>query len=605
MKLKKIILKNFRGYKDIEIPIEKNFNVIVGKNDVGKSTIMEAMEIFFNSNSIKADLGDYNVLASEKSMTIGCCFEVKSSDKIIIDTTNPTTLDKEFLLNNKGLLEIHKIWDCSKSKLTASSLKIYLKVFYPNSIELPLINLKNSELKKLIENSKSSIPNIDTINKTKNAELRKAYYENCLDKETELDNKLIDLNKEDGKKLWESISQNLPLYFLFQSDRQNKDSDNEVQNPLKIETKKVLSEIEEKLNEIKKEVKERVETISNETINYLKEFDKEIASDLKTILNLKAWDSLFNFNLIDNNEIPLNKRGSGVRRLILLSYFMAEAERATKNQNNNDVIYAFEEPENSQHPNYQKMLVESFINLSSTENYQILVTTHTPNIAKFAKPNELIFLDKINNNPFVVKKNKIEKIVETLGILPEVTSKTIVCVEGPNDVNFLININQNIEEFKGIIDLNKVTIMPLQGSNLKNWVDKNYLEGSNIKEIHIYDNDREDYKIKVEKINAEKKFRKGFITEKYEMENYIHPELINDHFEKIICSCKEGECLSCEKWNECDFIERVYSKTKIKSSDFKQILNGKITKNITKEHLIELGAFEEIKTWFKSIRDWA
>ena len=48
MKIDSIKLKNFRGYRS---ETEINFNdltVFVGKNDIGKSTILEALDIFFN-----------------------------------------------------------------------------------------------------------------------------------------------------------------------------------------------------------------------------------------------------------------------------------------------------------------------------------------------------------------------------------------------------------------------------------------------------------------------------------------------------------------------------------------------------------------------------
>lgn len=48
MKLTKLIITNFRGYKN---RTEVGFNDIttfVGKNDSGKSTILEALDIFFN-----------------------------------------------------------------------------------------------------------------------------------------------------------------------------------------------------------------------------------------------------------------------------------------------------------------------------------------------------------------------------------------------------------------------------------------------------------------------------------------------------------------------------------------------------------------------------
>ena len=44
MKLKKLKLKNFRGYSsEVEIEVT-DLNVIIGKNDIGKSTILEALD---------------------------------------------------------------------------------------------------------------------------------------------------------------------------------------------------------------------------------------------------------------------------------------------------------------------------------------------------------------------------------------------------------------------------------------------------------------------------------------------------------------------------------------------------------------------------------
>ena len=47
MKLREIILKNFRGYyAETRITID-DLTALIGKNDVGKSTILEALDIFF------------------------------------------------------------------------------------------------------------------------------------------------------------------------------------------------------------------------------------------------------------------------------------------------------------------------------------------------------------------------------------------------------------------------------------------------------------------------------------------------------------------------------------------------------------------------------
>ena len=63
MKIKKIILTNFRGYRN---PTEIEFNdltVFVGRNDVGKSTVLEALDLFFNDGkgAVKLDKADITV----------------------------------------------------------------------------------------------------------------------------------------------------------------------------------------------------------------------------------------------------------------------------------------------------------------------------------------------------------------------------------------------------------------------------------------------------------------------------------------------------------------------------------------------------------------
>lgn len=45
MKLKKVRLKNFRGYLDTTFSVDK-LNVIIGKNDVGKSTVIDALDVY-------------------------------------------------------------------------------------------------------------------------------------------------------------------------------------------------------------------------------------------------------------------------------------------------------------------------------------------------------------------------------------------------------------------------------------------------------------------------------------------------------------------------------------------------------------------------------
>lgn len=51
MRLKSFSIENFRGYKDTVTINMSDLTVFVGRNDIGKSTILEALDIFFNDKS--------------------------------------------------------------------------------------------------------------------------------------------------------------------------------------------------------------------------------------------------------------------------------------------------------------------------------------------------------------------------------------------------------------------------------------------------------------------------------------------------------------------------------------------------------------------------
>lgn len=625
MYLQRLILENFRSYKNIEIDLVDNLNVIVGKNDIGKSTILEALDIFFGEEKIKIDYSDKNVFNGDY-ISISCCFKVDSFKEYLIDTDVRTNLKDEFLLNENGELQIKKFWDCSKGKITAASLKTFIICHYPSEFSnKPLPTLKIEELKKVLEKEEialalselqnnNQLKNLDTgfeigtydpdtdkkipieFDRRKRAEIRKAIYSvSNLEKNTKIE---MPIDKEDGKNIWESLSKDLPLYFLFQSDRVNKDTDKEVQDPLKVITKRAIESVSDKLEEVTKLIKESAEIIGEETIEKLKEMNPALAKVLKPDVSTKAWDTLFSFSFIGDDNIPMNKRGSGVRRLITLNYFRAEAER--KNKENKSIIYAIEEPETAQHPDHQNLLINALNELAQKENYQVILTTHSPEVAKQLKNENLIFIDKKDGENYLVEDNqKLKAISTTLGLTSYI-GKLVICLEGKNDLNFLTNLNKYIPEFKEIIDLEKekIKIIPMGGSTLINWVDKEYLEGSNVIEFHLYDRDTDNkYKSSIDKVNERPNSSKGILTLKREMENYIPASFYEEEF-KI-------DLKSVSDWDNADIANIVTNKTTMFDDEkiVKAIANGKLSKQITKEHLIELNCFDEIKSWFEIIKE--
>jgi predicted ATP-dependent endonuclease of OLD family len=403
MRLKKAVISNFRNYK-IETDIKfSNLVAFVGKNDIGKSSVLEALDIFFNSGAgvIKIDQHDINKYNRDNGndvISISAIFD-DLPEALTIDVLNPTNLKSEYLLNADGCLEI-----CKKYS-NAGKEKVFIKALHPTNPHCcDLLLKKITELKR-------DLGDIPCANKTKSAEIRKAIWNEYVN-DLQLQEIEIDVTKEDAKNIWDQIKTYMPLYALFQSDRKNSDGDNEVQDPLKEAVKQIFQdrEILMKLNEIAVEVESKLKEVSTRTLEKLREMNPNIADSLNPVIpsteSLK-WAEVFkNVSITGDNEIPINKRGSGIKRLVLINFFRAEAERRKTERNVPNIIYAIEEPETSQHPEHQRQLIEAFRHLASLRNTQVIITTHSPAIVKLLNFEDLRLLRKEDD---LIRIENIEK----------------------------------------------------------------------------------------------------------------------------------------------------------------------------------------------------
>lgn len=198
----------------------------------------------------------------------------------------------------------------------------------------------------------------------------------------------IDASKEDAKKIWEKIVTYMPVYSLFQADRKNSDGDSEIQDPLQEAVKQIIndSELQKTLAAVAEEVSKKLKEVSDRTLDKLREMDPAVANSLTpkipSVQDLKWADVFKKVSISGDEDIPINKRGSGVKRLVLLNFFRAEAERRSEKIGNTGVIYAVEEPETSQHAANQRILIQAFKTLACTQHVQVILTTHSGTIVK-------------------------------------------------------------------------------------------------------------------------------------------------------------------------------------------------------------------------------
>ena len=81
---------------------------------------------------------------------------------------------------------------------------------------------------------------------------------------------------------------------------------------------------------------------------------------------------------------------------------------------------AYEEPENCVHPH----LLESLVYIMRESNKQVILTTHSPYLLDFVKPEEVLLVKRVNGETIVekpqgIQMEKIKKFLEEGGTLGE------------------------------------------------------------------------------------------------------------------------------------------------------------------------------------------
>jgi hypothetical protein len=429
----------------------------------------------------------------------------------------------------------------------------------------------------------------------------------------------VPLDKEDAKKIWDKLQEALPTFALFRSDRPSLDEDAEVQDPMKVAVSQAIRSVASELETIKARVQEEATAVAMATVEKLREMDPNLAGQLSP--NFRAepkWESLFKLTLTGDNEIPINKRGSGVRRLVLLNFFRAAAERRQQETGSPGIIYAVEEPETSQHPRNQRMLLEALSELSRRGGCQVIVTTHVPGLAGLlpldairhitGDPKGTVRVDQGGDDVY-------EEIARELGVVPDNRVRVLVCVEGPNDVSFLRHVSRMLRaQDPSLPDLKSdasIICLPLGGATLVQWVHEHYLKGLGRPEVHIYDRGDESpprYGDEVELVNKRTDGSWAVLTRKRELENYLHADAIAQALEVSVNVSDDMDvpleaaralhqaAPNSHPWDTVD--DETRGK---KESSVKRRLNDEAASKMTSKLLAERDPTGELVGWLRRI----
>jgi putative ATP-dependent endonuclease of OLD family len=533
MKLESLRVRGFRCFANETELLVGGFTAVLGRNDIGKSALLEALQMFFDDAT--PDAGDVNNSTDDRQIIITCEFG-DLPDRLVLDASHPTTLADEYLLNSRGRLEIRKVYDGALK--TPKLVGTYAMAEHPSHLGYDkLLEQKHGSLKTLAEGFQIDLAEVP---KNVSTALRRALWAHAIEMygNLKLQPTLLDLGKDGTKQVWAQLKEALPVFALFKADRASTDQDAEAQDPIKAAVIEALKAQEAKLDELRLAVEKSVLEVADLTLEKLKEIDPHLAQQLKPTVARPNWASAFKIALTDEAAVPVNKRGSGVRRLILMNFFRAQVERRSREASGPGVIYAIEEPETSQHPHNQRLLLRAFLELSEQPGCQVLITTHNPAFARGLPVESLRLICKAedgNRQLLVGTEDVYARAAKDLGVLPDNSVRAFVGVEGTNDINFLKVISSmlskvelDIPDLSAAEESGRLIFIPLGGSNLANWVGR--FADLNRPEFHLFDRDTTPPAAPKYEDEANEMLALGCWaehTDAREMENYIHHAAIN------------------------------------------------------------------------------
>jgi len=459
--------------------------------------------------------------------------------------------------------------------------------------------------------------NLSGTNQAIKAQLRQAIWNQASD--LSLVEREVGLTKESGKEVWDQLQKHLPVYALFKSDRTSTDQDAEAQDPLKSAIKEAIRRREAELNVVIGDIRQELERVATKTVDKIREMSEDLANQLHPEVKNKNWDSLFTVTLTGEEDIPINKRGSGTRRLVLLNFFRAKAEE-TSSARGAGVIYAIEEPETSQHPNHQIMLLDAFEDLVEQGRCQVLITTHTPTLARRINRNSLRLIAPSNSGPTIEHGSNdatLTKIKDALGVLADHDVKVFFGVEGKHDINFLKRISAILAVAEpDIPDLGAaerdgtLVFVPLAGSNLELWATT--LASLNRPEFYLTDRDQPPpaspkYQQQVAAWAA--RGCSAWVTSKRELENYLPVAVLvaeasgytggGGDFEDV--PLLFAEAVHTADPNAPPWAAVTPEKRKDKASTAKKRLNTTCVEKMTPALLTQSDPNGDVRTWLRAI----
>lgn len=427
MKLSNIEIKNYKSINCLEVHID-SLTAIVGKNNFGKSTILDAIQCFYGEKTIVED--NFH-LGTDEGIEIKVTFDdITESDiercfgyKSMVSKTNMNIKkrpDDEKYANK----QFEKLRDDREKKLQETIDKYNLDFTNKCTTTVTFLYSKNGK-------SSYKIDEDVTITKTDLFKFLPPI-------------KVISAIRTPDKETTAGTKSNLKeLISLLQSEN---DTEDYIDLP-NIDGKLSYGEIKTLLSQ---KEEEKCQLLSKDlTINFQNAINTDSLSVKVKIDNSFKFDFKYKTVLADKDvpgrEVDILSCGTGLQSMMILSILQSYI----KLKKDDDFILLIEEPEVYLHPSLQRKMISTLLKIS--ERNQIILTTHSPIIVSKIDKGNIHCVNKVKGVTSLVEAT-VENIVQELGVqISDILNKqAVMFVEGKDDARLFSLLINKIANHKGL-----------------------------------------------------------------------------------------------------------------------------------------------------------
>lgn len=540
---------------NFEIDFEEDLTLIIGENDSGKTTIIDAIRIIFDNKEIESQDFHYGETEIEIAIDIGNYFYIV---KYNLEQTNTVTKSikvqlphlqlKKYLSDAETLEETDNNFD--KLKKVAD----LINVNYRSNTRFD--TLKQNVISKINELLQSN----DPVEVESNLPSPKIYI-------------------LDGKHM-EDIS-------LFVNERFFKDKRKDIWDEKINDEQTIEDYINSRLEEYAVTIEDSIN--SSSIRSKLQEFLPEL-SEVKVESEFQKKDLVINIavKMMENEqEIFVSKKGDGTKRRITLALLDIDDNAPQK-----EGIYIFDEADTHLHVKAQRDLIHKLNEISN--NNQVIVTSHSPFLIDSIKARQIRALEN-NNNQSRIKKlddsTDIDRILRNLGIENTYLffAKKILLIEGETEEKFIPAIIENA--YNTNLHSNLIKVVNVKGIRNIPGFSSAMLELNNKSNIYILiDNDADEDTLElISKLDLSRDNIYTIGTKEFE-DSFNHDDIY--HAWKSYVE-RNGKKIG-ESWepNKIEQVKNECKKDNLKFSDELKRLNCKCAEKFTKQKLgIALGEY--------------